>query len=309
MNISVVIPAYNEALNIRSIIAELLSTFEKIPEIRKVQMLIIDDHSSDGTYDTVKALNDPHVTCIRLSRRSGSHTALRVGIKEATGDAVLCMSADGQDDPSCVNGMIGKWRGGGAVVWALRKDRVGEAWHLRQFAKLFYNSLLWLARAECQGIDFSRADFFLLDRKVVDAVNSCPERNTSLFGLIGWVGFRQDFVEYERQPRKIGTSKWNFRSRFHLAKDWIVAFSGLPLFLMYVLGLIIMIIGFLYGVIAVVSGSVSGFAGIVAALMVLCGIQMIGLGILGEYVWRGLDESRKRPLFFIENRSDKPSKG
>lgn len=303
MKLSVIIPAYNESANIKNVINEVFSVTDKVPGIDRLEVIVVDDHSSDHTYDSVVSLGNPRVICLGLSRRSGSHTALRAGIKEATGDAVLCISADGQDDPSCLNEMIGKLRGGAAVVWALRKDRSGEAWHMRQFARLFYRCLMWLARAECQDIDFSRADFFILDRKVVDAVNICTERNTSLFGLIGWIGFKQDFVEYERQPRKTGTSKWNFRSRLRLAKDWIVAFSGLPLFLMYVLGFLIMMIGFLYGIAAVFCGSFSGFAGIVAVLLVLCGVQMAGLGMLGEYVWRGLDESRKRPLFFVEKRS------
>jgi len=214
MNLSVVIPAYNEAGSIRSTMTELFSAVTGVSDIGNLQVIVVDDHSSDETYDTVRAINDKRVTCVRLSRRSGSHTALRAGIQEASGDAVLCISADGQDDPSVLKEMIKKWKNGSAVVWALRKDRDNEPWHIRKPAMLFYRILSWLAGMEFRNIDFSKADFFLLDRRVVDAVNTCNERSTSLFGLIVWVGFAQDCVEYDRRLRSSGRSKWRFTSRF-----------------------------------------------------------------------------------------------
>ena len=308
MNISIVIAAYNESENIKHTMQELSAVTKELAGIGRTEIIVIDDHSSDSTYDCLAALKDPAVRCMRLSRRSGSHTALRVGIKESINEAVLCISADGQDDPSSLGAMLEKLQKGSNVVWALRKSRKNESWYKRQTARAFYRILFWLARVEYKDIDYSRAGFFLLDRNAVNALNSCPERNTSLFGLISWIGFNQDFVEYEQRSRRAGKSKWNFSSRLQLAKDWIVAFSGFPIFVMSTIGILLTIVGSgytIYLVLKVFCGArLTGWSVLLAVISVICGIQMTMMGILGEYIWRGLDESRKRPLCFIEKRSD-----
>jgi len=307
MNISVVIPVYNESDNIKTTIRELFSVADKIPGIEKIEIIVVDDRSQDGSYDAANSLNDSRVKCVRLSRRSGSHTALRAGIKESGNEAVLCISADGQDDPSCLGGMLEKWSGGSKVVWALRKTRKGEPWYIRKPAQIFYRIIFRLLGSEDSGIDLCRADFFLLDRAVVDAINACRERNTSLFGLIVWLGFNQGFVEYQRRPRRSGRSKWNLRSRFALARDWIMAFSGLPLKVASSAGIIMSILG-IFGALYVIidklffSNLITGWASIVVLVLFLGGIQLTMLGIIGEYLWRNLEESRKRPLFFIEKK-------
>ncbi len=309
MNLSVVIPAHNESKNISNTIIELFDISRKLRNITKLQVIVVDDHSSDDTYQVVNKLNDARIICLRLSRRSGSHTALRVGSREASGRVVLCISADGQDDPSCLKLMLEKWEDGATVVWAIRQARFDEPWYIRRPAELFYKLLFWFLNREESNIDLSRADFFLLDRVVVDAINSCLERNTSLFGLIAWLGFKQDFIEYQRRSRLSGRSKWSFRGRFLLAKDWIIAFSGLPLKITSLLGIAMSILGVL-GAIYVIfdklffSNVIEGWTSIIALVLIIGGIQLIILGIIGEYLWRNLDESRKRPLFFIEKRSD-----
>jgi len=305
MNISIVVPAYNESRNIKTTISELFDVSSKIVDVKKVEIIVVDDHSSDNTYDTVVNMNDPRVSCIMLSRRSGSHTALRAGMREAGGDAVLCISADGQDNPLCLKDMLRSWRSGAKIVWALRKDRKNEPWYIRRPAEYFYKLLLWLSNEIDNKIDLSRADFFLLDRMVVDAINACPERNTSLFGLIVWLGFSQDSVEYERRARLSGSSKWNFRSRFRLAKDWIIGFAGVPLKIASLTGIVMSLVGGLGAIYIIIdklffSNIIVGWASIVIVTLILGGIQLIILGIMGEYLWRDLDESRKRPLFFIE---------
>ena len=306
MKLSIVIPAYNESENIQNTLTELFCVIGKIPEIKTVEAIIVDDHSSDATYKTVNELNDPRVVCMRLSKRSGSHVAIRAGLKEARGDAVLCLSADGQDDPSCLALMLERWRQGAAIVWALRKTRSGESWYIRKAARLFYKLLIMLGGNGSTDIDISRATFFLIDRNVVQAIDTCSERNTSVFGLIVWLGFSQDFVEHEHRSRRFGTSKWNLVKRLHLASDWIIGFSGLPLSLIFVIGIFIVIIGFLHSLyitIDVVMGNpLQGWACVMAAILLLNGVLMIMLGVIGEYLWRNLDESRKRPLFFIEKR-------
>jgi dolichol-phosphate mannosyltransferase len=309
MKLSVVIPAYNEEKNIAFTLDELLATIDVFGDIKQTEIIVIDDHSADSTFNVVSAFAGKGVRCIRLSRRCGSHTALRAGTKEATGDAVLFISADGQDDPACLKNMLDKWRKGAKIVWALRKNRNDEPWHIRKTAKLFYKLLNWINGDRVDTIDLSRAGFYLLDREVVNAINSCLEKNTSLFGLITWLGFSHNFVEYERRQRKHGKSKWNFRRRLRLALDWIVAFSGLPLKIMSLIGIIVASFGFLYAIfiiiMAVKGRPATGWASMMVVILVLGGTQMIMLGIIGEYLWRNIEESRNRPLYFIEKDSSK----
>jgi dolichol-phosphate mannosyltransferase len=313
MNISVVIPAYNESGNIRSTVGELFSVTEKIPELKKVEVIVVDDHSSDDTFQAASSMQDPRLSCVRLSRRSGSHTAIRAGIMESTGDAVFCISADGQDNPACLEGMLKKLRAGANVVWVLRKNRRRESWFIRRSAQLFYSVLTLLGGAQQSGIDMSRAMSCLLDRLAADAVNRCSERNTSLFGLIAWIGFRQDFVEQERRERSSGRSKWKITGHLRLAKDWIVGFSGLPLTLIFVAGILVTISGVLYAAYlswGIIAGCrIAGWSGVMAAVLLLGGVQMVMLGVIGEYLWNNLDEARKRSLFFIEKRSSTHEKG
>lgn len=306
MFLSVVIPAYNEGQNIPRIVAELSRQISGIPDITQSEIIICDDHSSDDTLRAVEQLCNPNVKCVRLSRRSGSHVAIRAGLSVARGDAVLCISADGQDDPAALPKMIQKIKEGKQIVWGVRSSR-DEPFFKKLFAQLFYK-LLSLFFAKENKIDLASADFYLLDRKVVDALNSCPERNTSLFGLIAWIGFKQDEVKYQRRERAIGESKWNFKSKMRLVFDWVIAFSGLPLKLISAFGILIALIGFLYAMVIIylsLSGRTTpGFAETVILMLLLGGIQMIMIGVIGEYLWRTLDESRKRPVFFIEATSD-----
>lgn len=308
MNLSVIIPAYNESGNIESTINELHGVIKKIPGVASIQFVVVDDHSQDNMPEALGRIKDARISYMRLSKRSGSHTALRAGMEETGGDVALFISADGQEEPSCVEKMIDKWRNGTKVVWAVRKDRLNEPWYIRKSSQAFYRILSWLGGIENSGVDLSRADFFLLDRDVVEAVKKCPERNTSLFGLIAWIGFSQGYVEYIRRPRRSGASKWGFRRKIRLARDWIVAFSGLPLKLITVVGMFLALLGFLYGgylIVNVIFGHPApGWTSLMVAILVIGGIQMIMLGMAGEYIWRNLDESRKRPLYFIEKKSE-----
>ncbi len=305
MLLSVVLPAFNETKNLPRVLGELTSLLKKQNALSSFEIIVVDDHSTDGTFGAVKNLENPHIRLARLSRRSGSHSALRAGLKIARGDAVLCLAADGQDDPNIIERMLEQHRGGGQVVWALRESRTGEALPVRAFAAAFYKALGILTGVKNSSIDLSRADFYLLDRKVVDALNSCQELNTSLFGLIAWIGFRQSFVEYQRRERISGKSKWNFRSRMHLAKDWIAGFSGIPLKSMTLIGFATSLFGFAYAAYIIVNAifghPAEGWSSLMVVTLLIGGVQMIMLGIIGEYLWRTLEETRKRPLFFVED--------
>jgi len=309
VKLSVVIPAFNEGDNIAATLAELLAQIGE--RVEHCELIVVDDHSSDDTFDRVAATVAPKATvrCLRLSRRSGSHVAIRMGLEAATGDVVLCISADGQDDAGSLPAMLEKWRNGAQIVWALRRERSGEPFHQKLFAQAFYRLLRFFNRPEDPSIDLSRADFYLLDRKVVDALVACGERVTSLFGLVAWIGFRQDSVVYDRHQRRSGQSKWSFRRRMGLALDWIVAFSWLPLRISSLLGLVIAGAGGLYAgfivAFALLGHPIQGWASVMVTVLMLSGIQLLILGTIGEYVGRGLDESRKRPIAFIEREMEK----
>ena len=199
-----------------------------------------------------------------------------------------------------------KIKNGKQIVWGVRIKR-DEPFLYKQFALLFYK-LLKLFISKDNKIDLANADFYLLERKVVDAINSCRERNSSLFGLIAWIGFKQDEVKYHRKERILGKSKWSFRSKMRLVLDWIIAFSGIPLKLISIFGILIALIGLLYALYIIylsLSGlTTPGWAETVILILILGGIQMVMIGVIGEYLWRTLDESRNRPVFFIEETNE-----
>ena len=310
--LSVVIPAYNEANNLEQLIEELRGIFKSLPQISDYEVLIVDDHSSDGTFEKISALNrqDRKIRGIRPSRRSGSHSALRAGIANAAGDATFCLSADGQDNPHALPEMLAKMAQGVDLVWAIRRRREDPSF-VMNFLHSFARRIISLIAnpGEAGGLDLVNADLFLLNRKVTQAVNRCPERNTSLVGLLMWLGFRQDAVVYERRDRFQGISKWTFRAKWRFFKDWVIAFSGVPLKMISVLGLLMSGLGFLYAVFVVIyrllGFGLPGWAEIVVLVLVIGGVQMLMLGVAAEYLWRNLDEARSRPLYFIEQATEK----
>lgn len=305
--LSVVIPAYNEAKNIKPIVEQLDQVIRQCSDIENFEILIVDDHSSDNTYGTVESLKNQRVHCLRLSRRSGSHTALRAGISAARGDLALCISADGQDDAGVLEDMVAKLKSGCQVVWGVRKKRE-EPFLAKLLTGIAYKLIITFSGTESSGINLANADFFILSRKVMDAINSCQERNTSFWGLLFWLGFKQDYVEYDRKSRIEGKSKWSMRSKVRLFTDWIIAFSGVPLKLISLMGFFTAALGFLYALFVIcytlLGYAKPGWAEPVTLILVIGGVQMMMLGILGEYLWRNLDETRKRPLFFIEDQTE-----
>jgi len=308
--ISFVIPAYNEEQIILRTIEEVKTAIALSEFASDYEIIVVDDHSSDRTFEAVQGLGDPRIRCFRLSKQSGSHVALRMGLARTAGQAVCCLSADGQDNPAAIGSMVDKWRAGTHIVWALRRSRADEPWRTKLFALMFYKLLGLMGAHEGKEIDLSRADFYLLDRRVVDAVNACEERNTSLFGLIAWLGFVQDSVEYDRRERTVGRSKWNFTSRLNLAKDWIISFSGLPLKCITALGFCLSFLGLLYAIMIIANyfiweTPVQGWSSIVMLILVLGGVQLVMLGVIGEYVWRNFSEAKKRPLYFLERDTDR----
>jgi dolichol-phosphate mannosyltransferase len=279
-----------------------LDTFE-----RDWEWVVVDDHSQDGTFAVVEELSrgDPRVRGVRFARNFGAHTALAAGLHLARGDAVAALAADLQDPPETLPLLVERWRAGAQVVWAARGGREGESLATVGLARLYY----WVMRhvVGIKDIPATGADFFLLDRKVVEAFRNFGEANTSILALITWMGFRQEVVEYTKHARHSGSSGWSFAKKLKLVVDSVTSFSYLPIRLMSYAGFVVAMFGFLYAayvVIHAMRGSpVEGWSSLMVVVLVLGGFQMLMMGVLGEYLWRALDESRRRPRYIIETQT------
>jgi polyisoprenyl-phosphate glycosyltransferase len=308
MRLSFVLPAFAEAQNLERLIPRILSQKNLAEEL---EVVIIDDHSPDATLGVVRSWSerDSAVRGVRLARNVGSHMAILCGLTECTGDAVIVLAADGQDPPELAPKLLEKWREGARVVWAVRERRVGESFITRVSSTLYYRLMnRWTAvRLPSKG-----ADFFLLDRRVVDVLKNLPERNTSIFALICWLGFTSAEVGYEKQARESGQSKWTLARRIRLALDSFFSFSVLPLKFVSGLGFLYALAGFSYAAMLVankVSGGrifgqtpVQGWSALMVVILLSSGTLMLVLGLFGEYLWRTLEEVRGRPRFIVEEK-------
>lgn len=312
VRLSFVLPAYGEAKNLEVLIPRILA---QRSETAQIEIVVVDDHSADGTFDVVRswAARDPAVRGIRLARNAGSHMAILCGLSEATGEAVIVLAADGQDPPELAPRLVEKWREGAHVVWAVRERRVGESALTLAFSRAYYKLM---NRWTTVRLPDTGADFFLLDRRVVDVIANLPERNTSLVALIAWLGFRQVEIRYDKQPRASGSSKWTFAKRFRVVLDSLFGFSVLPLKMASGLGFLYAVSGFVYALLLAVNKLTDGrvFQGVAAggwsalmiAILISSGTLMLVLGVFGEYLWRTLEEVRGRPRFVVEERVNVP---
>jgi dolichol-phosphate mannosyltransferase len=297
--ISILTPAFNESANLEAFHARLTQTMATLGE--DWEWLIVDDHSHDDTFAVVQrlALLDPRVRGVRLTRNRGSHVAITCGLHHVRGDLAIMLAADLQDPPETLAELLEQWRSGAQVVWATRRVQPGEQAHAG-FASLYY----WVMRnvVGLKEIPARGADFFLIDRMVIDTFRRCDEQHVSVFALIAWFGFRQAHVEYDKQPRAAGRSGWTVARKIKLVIDSITAFSPAPIHVIWLAGTALMAIG-----LSAVIGGLVWFDSLQAAVVVLlgaiagsCGVQLCAMAMLGEYVWRGLDQSRRRPLYIIE---------
>jgi dolichol-phosphate mannosyltransferase len=300
--LSIVTPGYNEAANLPLLYERLCRALDALD--LDWEWIVVDDHSADGTFAVVQdiARRDARVRGIRLARNFGSHAGLTCGLHHARGHGAVVMAADLQDPPETVPALVAQWRQGAQVVWAARARREGESVLTLCSARLYYAVMRHVAGFK--DMPANGADFFLIDRRVMDAFRQFPENNVSILALITWMGFRQTTVAYTKQARQHGRSGWTMRKKLKLLVDSVTSFSYLPIRLMSYLGCIIALLGFLYTLVIVGNGlagrTPTGWATLTALVLVLGGIQMLMLGLLGEYVWRTLDESRRRPRYLIE---------
>ena len=310
--LSAVIPFLNEEECIPALIAELDASLNQIGV--PFELVLIDDGSRDRSVTVAKAelRKRPQITAtvISLSRNFGKEAALTAGLEAAKGDVVVPLDADLQDPPTVIKEMLELWEEGYDVVYAVRRQRAGESKTKRFTAYGFYRLMGWLSKT---GIPADTGDFRLMDRCVVDALMRLPERSRFMKGLFAWVGFRQIAVYYDRDPRKLGQSNWNYWKLWTFAIDGVTSFSRLPLQVWSYAGLAIALLALGYGSWMVLRTllfgiDLPGYASLMTAVLFLGGIQLIGMGVLGEYLGRIFEEVKSRPLYIIRDVWSKENK-
>ncbi|MBY0429231.1 MAG: glycosyltransferase family 2 protein [Alphaproteobacteria bacterium] len=302
--ISVILPCHNEAENLDLLFTRLESVFEKMAV--SYELIAVDDGSTDDTYARLVTHNarNPRIITIRLARNFGKENTVSCGLAHARGDAAIIMDSDLQHPPEVIPDLFKKWKDGAQMVYALRRNRDTDGVLRRQFSHLYY----WVFdKIGDIKLPEGAGDFRLLDRCVVDAVNALPERSRFMKGLMSWVGFRAASVEFDVAPRHKGQSSWSPIGLIRFAFDGLLSFSSIPLRMWTAIGGGISIFAFLYMIVLIIQTTlfgidVPGFATIMVSVLMLGGIQLIGLGVLAEYVSRIFIEVKRRPLYFIADK-------
>jgi glycosyltransferase involved in cell wall biosynthesis len=302
-SLSVIIPVLNEEDVLRAFydrLSKALSDFRGHTEI-----LFINDGSTDATPQILNSLcqQDHRVGVVSLSRRFGKEAATSAGIDHATGDALIFIDADLQDPPECIPGMIEAWQSGFDVVGMKRSDRSSDSWLKRHSAALFYGLLDRLSDTEMHN---NVGDFRLISRRVADALKQLPERNRYMKGLFAWVGYPYIEIPYQRESRHAGITKWPITKLIGLALDGITAHSMAPLRIATIVGLMAaggaFLMGFYVFLRTVLLGDpVAGFPTLMITITLLGGVQLLSVGLLGEYIGRMFVETKQRPLYFVES--------
>ena len=301
IEISVIIPLYNESDNIEHLFVRLTPVLQQLNT--SYEIICINDGSQDDTLKRLIELRQkyPAIKIVNLSRNFGKEIALTAGIDYAAGAAVIPIDADLQDPPELIIELIAKWREGYDVVYATRRSRKGETWLKKISATAFYQTIGKMSRVP---IPSNTGDFRLLDRRVVEAVKKLPERTRFMKGLFAWVGYKQTSILFDREPRYRGQTTWSYWKLWNFALDGIISFSFLPLKVWSYIGVTISFISLVYALMLVIRTlifgvDVPGYASLMVAILFLGGIQLITLGVLGEYLGRVYEEVKGRPLYFV----------
>ncbi|MNJ16616.1 hypothetical protein D3C76_1037140 [compost metagenome] len=308
MKVSLIVPVFNEEQAVRGFYQAVRQ--EPSLQAHLIEIVFINDGSSDRTAEIARsiALTDSDVVLINFSRNFGKEPALFAGLEYASGDAVVPMDVDLQDPVAVVAQLIDEWQNGADVVLAKRRDRSSDGYLKRRSASLFYRLLNRIAYTH---IEENVGDFRLMDRKVVDVIKTLPEQQLFMKGVLSWAGFNVAIVEYDRAARAVGRSKFNAWRLWNLALDGITSFSTLPLRLWSYLGACISLLALLYAGYLVVDkilfgNDVPGYPSLMTAILFLGGVQLIGIGILGEYIGRIYMEAKHRPRYVIKSIVGKP---
>ena len=308
VELSLIVPVKDEEKAIAPFLTRVVAVLEAIddPVAQSFEIIFIDDGSSDTTLELVRQAHarDPRIRGISLSRNFGKEAALSAGIDLAHGKSVVPLDVDLQDPPEALPSMVAKWRDGYDVVYGVRDNRETDSFPKRLTADLYYRAHNWLSTDK---IPEHAGDFRLLDRRVVDVIRRMPERNRFMKGLFAWAGFRQAAVSYHREERKVGTTKYNYWKLWTLAIDGITSASTVPLRIWSYLGAMVAMGALGYAIFIIVrtltSGiEVPGYASMMVAVLFLGGLQLLSLGVLGEYVGRILTETKGRPLYVIREK-------
>ncbi|MCW8334024.1 glycosyltransferase family 2 protein [Vibrio paucivorans] len=301
--LSVIVPYFNEQEVLTEFHTRLTSVLDSLEE--SCEIVYVDDGSSDGSKALIEHFpsTSSDVVSISLSRNFGKEAAMSAGLEHCRGLAVILLDADLQDPPELIPQMLVEWRKGVDVVNMQRSKREGESWFKRFSAASFYRVLNTLVKTE---IPENVGDFRLLSREVVDHINSLPERNRYMKGIFAWPGFKQTTLQFERDPRYCGETKWNYFKLMGLAVDGITSFSIRPLRLATIFGGLIALVAFLYGAVIVsktvlFGDPVSGYPSMMVVQLALGGIQLLSIGVLGEYIGRIFIETKQRPLYLVQS--------
>jgi polyisoprenyl-phosphate glycosyltransferase len=301
--ISIVVPAYNEAEGIAEFNRRLAQVRAKLSE--QSEVVYVNDGSSDNTYAILRRLReaDMSISIVNLSRNFGKEVALTAGLDHSRGDAVVVIDADLQDPPELIPRLIERWRDDQAdVVFAQRRSRDGDSWMKRATAFGFYRVMNAIG---CQSVPVDTGDFRLLSRRAVEAVKTLREQHRFMKGLFAWIGFRQVAVPYERNCRQAGRSKWNYWKLWNFSLEGITSFSIAPLKIATYVGLFAAVLAALYGFyiigLTILYGNpVAGYPSLLVVILFFGGVQLLSLGIIGEYLGRVFNETKKRPLYFVD---------
>lgn len=300
--LSVVVPVFNEEEVLPEFHARLQAVLAGMTD--RVEVIYVDDGSKDGTGEMIKKLHEleSNVTAIRFSRNFGKEAAMSAGLQMSRGEAVILIDSDLQDPPELIPQMMEAWRMGADVVNMRRRDREGETVTKKVTSFLFYRVLNRMSEV---SITEDVGDFRLLSRRVVDALNRLPERTRFMKGLFAWVGFRQVIQEYDRDPRAAGVTKWRYWRLWNFALEGITSFSTVPLRVASYVGFLCAASAFLFGLFFIAKtffygDPVKGFPTLILTILFLGGMQLMALGVIGEYLGRLFIEGKQRPLYLLD---------
>lgn len=305
--ISVLIPFLNEEETIDAMFNRFTEINSRYPNY-EFEYILVDDGSTDDSVKKIRSYKDDllNIKLISFSRNFGSHAAISSGLEECQGDCAIVLGADLQEPPELIDSFLAEFEQGNEVVWGIRNVRSAKGLgglFSKAFSKLFHRF------SEIKTYPEEGPSGVLIARNVIDVVTKMSERNRNILGLIAWSGFHQSRVEYIQDPRLAGVSKWTKKRLLKLAVDSFVQFSSAPIRGMSYVGAITAFLGFFYAFIIIIqhlllSNGPSGWATVSVLILVIGGIQLIMLGVLGEYIWRGTEETRSRPLFIVRSREE-----
>ncbi len=299
--LSVVVPTYNEEEVLPEFHRRLSAVLDKLGIV--CEILYVNDGSKDSTLAVINALGDPRIALIDLSRNFGKELALTAGLDHARGDAVVLIDADLQDPPELIPELVEKWRDGYDVVYARRTARDGETWLKKTTAKLFYRFIHGVNRVK---IPRDTGDYRLLSRRAVEALKQLRETHRFMKGLFAWIGYPQIAVNYRREPRLAGQTKWSYWQLWNFALEGITSFTITPLKIATYFGLLTAISAFTYALVIIFKtlmygDPVQGYPSLMVVILFLGGVQLMSLGVIGEYLGRMFNETKQRPLYFVNS--------